>query len=284
MTKLTVHSRPEQTGGYANSIDSWELEDESVRLDYPSITWWMNRAERVIPLVLSGQILVQTSVVGELDIRSWMFPSNDPRWVWKLNREGTLSEIERLRRGNDLTISFELQGLASVPTENEQRIVIPIEVLGRHRIPQSDWARWLVSWHYEPGKAISWPLDDRHWPEWNAIQNDMEGATLALGRGEGHQALTQCLSALEKIQTAPYNAKSWENKFAVDDQKRAALSELFSGLGTYLNKVGHHRAREGGVPGGDNPQSPVEHWEAELAVAMSQLILAYIRRLPRREL
>jgi hypothetical protein len=140
----------------------------------------------------------------------------------------------------------------------------------------------LESWKYTPIQTLKFPLDSRHWPEWATVQKDVQTALLALGRGEGHEALTQCLSALEKLKDAPYSRKSWQDAFDVDAQKLEGLAALFAGLGTYLNKVGYHRSRTA-TSTGENPKSPVDHWEAELAVAMSQLVLAYIRRLPRKE-
>lgn len=228
---------------------------------------------------------MQDRPIGILDVHSWLFDPHEPRWEWRLDYEA-LAQIERLRQGHDLRIDIQLEGLAAVPGkmlggQDESMTLWPIEVIGNERFAQSDWARWLLNWNYNPLQAITSPLYNSYWPDWSKIQNDMQSALLALGRGEGHEALTQCLSTLEKLQTAPYNAKSWQDVFAVDHQKQDGLAALFAGLGTYLNKVGYHRSRMATTAGGENPRSPVEHWEAELAVAMTELVLANIRRLSR---
>jgi hypothetical protein len=57
------------------------------------------------------------------------------------------------------------------------------------------------------------------------------------------------------------------------------LAELFSGLATYLNKVGHHRESKASDPDGELKAMPLEHWETGLAVGAAQFITAYALRL-----
>lgn len=284
MAKLAVFSKPNERGARIQ-LATWELDNPNVQTPQPALTWWVEQPQDIIPLMLVGRISMQDRPIGTFDVHSWIFDPHQPRWEWRLDLE-TIAEIERRRQGHDLHVSIHLDGLASVPSarlggQEGTRSIWPIEVEGRERFAQSDWARWLIDWNYNPIQNIVLPLDSSHWPDWSLVQKDMQGSLLALGRGEGHEALTQCLSALEKLQTAPYSRDSWNSVFAVDDQKQEGLRALFAGLGTYLNKVGYHRSRNA-ASDGENPKSPVDHWEAELAVAMTQMVLAYIRRLPRR--
>lgn len=284
MTKLSTYIKP-VAGGYRPPVETWELQDPNVQPDM-ALTWWVEQPQVVMPLMLTGAITVQDDRIGILDVHAWLFNTSQPRWEWRLNRDA-LSQVERHRRGQDLVIDIRLEGVASIPAQllgehdADAHVLWPITVSGTERFAQSDWARWLSTWKYNPLHELGSPLDQRHWPDWTTVQNDVQGALSALGRGEGHEALTECLSALEKIRTAPYDRKSWHGMFDVDDQKQEGLAALFAGLGTYLNKVGHHRSRTSAIDNGEHPKSPVDQWEAELAVTMSQLVLAYIRRAPR---
>jgi hypothetical protein len=46
-----------------------------------------------------------------------------------------------------------------------------------------------------------------------------------------------------------------------------------------LNKIGHHKDRKDRDAMGNLIEMPLNHWEAELALAASQVLLAYAIRL-----
>ncbi len=74
----------------------------------------------------------------------------------------------------------------------------------------------------------------------------------------------------------------WKGTFDVDENKDAALQRLTAGIASYLNKVGHHRSRTETDEQGDWKESPVDHYEAEVLVSMTQLLVACLARVPRK--
>jgi hypothetical protein len=62
-------------------------------------------------------------------------------------------------------------------------------------------------------------------------------------------------------------------------RRGVGIAALLSGLATYCNKVGHHSDREWRDESGDLQPMPLDQWEADLAVAVSQFALTYALRL-----
>jgi predicted AAA+ superfamily ATPase len=121
----------------------------------------------------------------------------------------------------------------------------------------------------------------------------LQDARRALALGETHRALWHCLHLLEGWNTpadqsnkrgafAPYMEDKWKGTFDVDENKDAALQRLTAGIASYLNKVGHHRSRTETDEQGDWKESPVDHYEAEVLVSMTQLLVACLARVPRK--
>jgi hypothetical protein len=72
----------------------------------------------------------------------------------------------------------------------------------------------------------------------------------------------------------------WKSRFpSLSTQKVSGLAELFSGLATYSNRIGHHRSKIERDHTGGLQQIPLDHWEAELVVGATQFLLAYALRL-----
>jgi hypothetical protein len=59
--------------------------------------------------------------------------------------------------------------------------------------------------------------------------------------------------------------------------KAGALRALLTAHATVLNKLGRHPSDDL-TDGRDRQMLPLDHWEAELAVALSQLLLAAVER------
>lgn len=292
MTKLVVYRQQPPGTGVSGPLDTWELGPPQAEprpsAQAPAIvSWSVSWPTTAKPWVLDGEIWIRDTALGRVDLDEWLFPGPNLNWHWRLSPQD-LQRAEQTRGGRDVQLQFRLRGLASIPNVSlgegdlTQSSVVPVRVSGTERVAQSDWVHWLTQWDYLPTHDIAWPLQDAHWPQWETVVSTMQGAVRALSQGAGHEALAQCLSALEGFHSAPYQPKSWQNLFAVDAQKEEGLKALAAGLGTYLNKVGWHRARHDQRDGGDNPRSPVDQWEAEVGVAMTALLLAYLRRLPLR--
>ncbi|MHB8289271.1 MAG: hypothetical protein ACYDEY_08555 [Acidimicrobiales bacterium] len=98
--------------------------------------------------------------------------------------------------------------------------------------------------------------------------------------GEDYDALRECLSAFEGLVTTPYSASSWKALVTtVPEQKADGLAEPFSGFARLCNKIGHHRDRVNRDSSGDLPTMRLDHWEADAAVGVAQLLPAYSSRL-----
>jgi hypothetical protein len=80
--------------------------------------------------------------------------------------------------------------------------------------------------------------------------------------------------------SAPYDAQSWKSRLtSVQDEKADGLPALLSGFATYCNKIGHHRERQNRNDAEDFPVMPLDHREADLAVAVAQYLLTCASRL-----
>jgi hypothetical protein len=55
------------------------------------------------------------------------------------------------------------------------------------------------------------------------------------------------------------------------------VARLLAAHCTYLNRVGYHRDRDHPA-GSELPPVPLDHWEAEIAVAVSQFWLTFALR------
>ena len=108
----------------------------------------------------------------------------------------------------------------------------------------------------------------------------MGPARSRLRAGEDYAALTSCLGEFEKLESKPYMAASWIPAISTDPvQKQEGVAGLLAAHCTYLNKIGHHKDRKDRDAMGNLLEMPLNHWEAELALASSQVLLAYAIRL-----
>lgn len=251
--------------------------------DQQVIAWRVFKPRTLRVSVLQVDIHFQDVLVGRVDCYQWAFGflGGDDWWRWNVSGP-ELAAIEERRHGSDLNLTLKCYGIISVserggaPTD-----WVPVHGLAVLQIPRSEWEDALIQLGYEPARYLTLPVASNHWPDWGAAVQEMEAAVRALSRGETHAALQQCLRVFEKVESAPYRVDSWKGVFDVESQKERALSELLSGIGTYLNLVGHHHSKTERDTDGSLRQSTVDQFEAEILVSMTQLMLAYLRRLPR---
>jgi hypothetical protein len=213
------------------------------------------------------------------------FPPTPPNrttnvtWLWQL-LPGDVELIERIHSSQPAApfyVDLFVDGIAQTADG-----VFGVEGHTSVKIELSHWRRLLeqVGYSIAPSglaalSAVA--LADNNWRE--AVKR-LEPARDALGRGETHAALEICLSQLEALETAPYRIETWKKRFtAMPDQKRDSFAAWAAGLGLYLNRVGHHRSRDERDQEGDLTSMPLDHWEAELTVASTQILVAYLLRL-----
>jgi hypothetical protein len=214
------------------------------------------------------------------------FPPTPPNrttkaaWLWYLLPQ----DIELIEQGHSsqpaapIFVELSVEGIAQTAEG-----VLGVEGQAQVKIELSQWHRLLeqIGYSIAPSglAALSaGALTDNSWRE---AAKRLEPARNALVRGETHAALETCLSQLEGLETAPYKVETWKARFAaMPDQKRDSLAAWAAGLGTYLNRVGHHRSRGERDQQGDLTSMPLDQWEAQLTVASTQILLAYLLRLP----
>ncbi len=227
---------------------------------------------------------------GRLDIEMGQWPQINPAvqgavtWLWRLLPED-IEGIERARSDNPsapLTFRIDVQGIIQRGFNQGGSEAYPATGEGFLEIPLSQWQTLLAQLGFgvAPSAAELAGFGSSVHPSWAKAEEYLKPARVHLLRGDDYEALTDCLSQFERVTTAPYRDASWKELVAgMPEQKANSISELFAAHCSYLNRVGHHRGRTPPVGEKELQQMPLNHWEAELAVATSQFLLAYALRL-----
>jgi hypothetical protein len=214
--------------------------------------------------------------------------SERSRWLWELRPEDVeLVELNRSNQANaQLIFQLEITGIAKVVDAVTGQFlcdVVPVRANNAQlKMELSHWERLIQYMDYKvpSTQAALAGLSSVQHPSWNDAATRLEPARSHLRAGEDYDALRKCLSTLESLVSPPYAANPWKERLkALPEQKATGLAELFSGMATFCNKVGHHRSRDERNAAGDLPQMPLDHWEAELAVGAAQFVTAYALRL-----
>jgi hypothetical protein len=209
-------------------------------------------------------------------------------WQWELLPE----DIEHVERDPTLPASgivgfqVEIDGLAKVLDSESGQYLDDIwglqGVAPQLTMEVSEWGRLIQSLGYKlppSHQSIAGPssLED---PSWAAAVERLAGARSHHRKGEDDDALRDCLSTLEALVSKPYSAEQWmEQLKSMPEQKARGIAALFSGLATYCNTVGHHRIDAERDAAGSYPAVPLDHWEADLILGVSQFVLTYALRL-----
>ncbi len=248
----------------------------------PALAWRLSSKPRSMHLwSLQAEVLMgDNSPVGWLDVYGWLYTNHTFDLRWKLTQQ-EVELLEERRRGHDLVLELRCSGIATVPDPQQDTSRLASVTTGTQVvIPRSDWEQALVNIAYQPARWLELPLESSHWPNWDQTIAQLQAAVGHLARGETHDVLRECLDLLERRRPAPNNKDSWRGVFDVDPHKEEGLQLLVSGIAGYLNKVGHHRHRTVRDASGNLLRTTVDQWEAEIAVALTQLLVAYLERLP----
>lgn len=226
------------------------------------------------------------SSLGTMSITPRTF-SNDgsSRWMWELSYRD-IEEIQERNYGDrDIRISYDIQVIVEAKFEDERR-VIHLSGSNYFTISRSNWNFFLQSSNYKGKFTDKLDLSSAVTGErsWEESARKLADARRQLQTGNTYAALEGCLAALESVTSAPYHAQRWEDYLvpvtAIPTQKREAIAKLFAGIGTYLNRVGHHHSRaERDINTDELMRPPLDAYEAEILVGITQLAVTYIERL-----
>jgi hypothetical protein len=200
-------------------------------------------------------------------------------WVWSLTSD-EVETIERDRGPNAAaeTLSFylEVTGVATVGTETWG---FGGEV--QFSLATADWLALLrLLGHTTPPslrELAGAPMTLA--PSWDWAEDKMRDARRHLALGEDREALRTAYVLFDAVSANPYKAR-WDE--VLDDQdlpveKADAIRMLLKAHAQLLNKFGRHPSFDLS-DGRDRQMLPLDHWEAELAIALAQLLLAAIER------
>jgi hypothetical protein len=206
-----------------------------------------------------------------------LFQATDgPWWVWHL----TLDEVEQIERdrvpnvGSEVT-SFQLTARAIAASATETLVV---EGGTSIQLASSDWVSLIHGLGYGAPPSLRALAGEALTADstWAAAQNQLAKARRYLALGEDHEALTLAYRAVEAITKNPYRAAAWSGVVEEADmppEKVEVIRGLLSAHANVLSRLGRHPGGEV-VEGKERTMLPVDHWEAELGVATTQLLLS----------
>ncbi|WP_258297652.1 hypothetical protein [Paenibacillus peoriae] len=223
-------------------------------------------------------------IIGEVQSNLLVFKQSHGQreWEWVLD-SNDISIIENIR-SRDLDFSVEVKAIVDL---DENGINRTIPITGNHhiRIPETDWIRYIQHHGYSSKYGMNISTSLLNDPSWVSAYEQLSQAQEHLRRGLSYDALRQCLSVIEsytdgKGHGGPYSPKAWE-EFLADhvEQKKDGITKLLTGVSTYLNKVGHHRHSRMNSEIDNLTPVPVDSYETELMLGITQLVVTYLERL-----
>jgi hypothetical protein len=225
-----------------------------------------------VPPRTRGRVVIEANKRPELQLAG----VQSLEWEWRLLPE-ELDAIEAETSPGDRWrhLRLELRGIVQVPSGT-----FPATGSSDFRVPLSEWEDLLRSLGYgvAPAAAQLSGLAATAHSSWAEVERRLAPARQALRAGDTHTALTKCLDQFAALAEKPYQAESWVTKLPDDPtQKKQSVAGLLAAHCTYLNRVGYHRDGDPG-DGEELHPLPLDHWEAEVAVGVSQFLLTLALR------
>jgi hypothetical protein len=198
-------------------------------------------------------------------------------WAWLLTAdEIELIESERSAGAEVMVLNLVVAGVATVGAETwgfegESQLAIGI----------SDWVTLLRSLGYltpptlqdAAGRSLTLA------PAWGWAEDKIKEARRHLMLGEDREALSIAYRAFDAMSPNPYKS-AWDELLkdaGVPTEKAAVIRSLLQAQAQLLNKLGRHPSFDGSA-GSDRTMLPLDHWEAELAIGLAQMLLAGAQR------
>lgn len=248
-----------------------------------------HRLQNILDIQVSAKstYTLLKKTVGQVQPSLWVFNKNSGHYTWDwVFDSNDISAIEVVRSGD---IVFEIEAKAIVEISENGNMTIPIIGREQVRFSESDWISFIGNLGYSTKYGMSLPpslLNDKCWIQAYELLDD---AREHMQRGKTYDALRQCLSTIEsymdygKERGGPYSEIVWEELLQdITPQKKDGILKLITGVSTYLNRVGHHRNSKL-KDNGNLTTIPLNQYEAELMLGISQLVVTYLERLKEGE-
>lgn len=206
-----------------------------------------------------------------------------PEWTWRLNA----ADIEALDRAwveaqakVQLQLRLRVEGIVQI---GGNVVGIRSPDSSRLQLARSEWDDMVDRLGYRTSPSIRGVGGTLSAAAWSTAETNLKDANRQLRDGEARDALGTALDQFEALVTQPYVPNAWDALLpSMPAQKRDGLAAMLGGVCTYLNKVGHHRSRSERDAEGQLIEMPVDHWEGELGLGISQLLLTYAVRMSER--
>ncbi len=214
-----------------------------------------------------------------LDQRGFLGPrTSNHVWVWALT-DDEIEAIEAERAPNAaaeaVAFNLEVAGIASVGSK-----MWGFSGDAQFSLATSDWLSLLRSLgHITPpslqdlaGQSMTLA------PAWASAHEKFREARRHLALGEDREALAITYRLFDAIARNPFRAE-WSDVLDAEmpPEKAKIVRDLLRANATALNKLGRHPA-DSLTDGRDRDMLTLDHWEAELLIAVSQLLLAAVER------
>lgn len=205
--------------------------------------------------------------------------SSTHAWVWSLTPdEIELIEAERAPNVASERVMFNLD-VRGIATVDESTYGFGGET--QFSLATADWLALLRLLGYGVAPSLRGLAGEAMTlaPSWEVAEQKLRGARRYLALGEDRQALSTSYLLLDQIAANPYKS-SWGNVLGDPDlppEKADVLRALLQAQAQILSKLGRHPSWDHG-DGHDRQMLPLDHWEAELAIALTQLVLAAAER------
>ncbi len=217
-------------------------------------------------------------VLGGTRNRSLSRDPNTWPWLWHLADED-IEAIERDRGApggaTEVVFNLDVEGIAMLQDQ-------PWGFFGstQFRMATQTWLELIAILGYNtpPSVAALAAAALTGDASWARAEERLRDAWQHLQRGEDRQALTSAYLKFDQIVRNPYRAAWGDALFAEDEphEKADVVGALLKAHASILNKLGRHPSDEASPK--ERGMLPLDHWETELALALSQLLLTAAER------
>lgn len=223
-------------------------------------------------------------LVGAIDVDNSDFPDlvgvgrRTVSWAWYLT-QAQLEELEADRSdapATPITLRLDVRGVVDLGGE-----VVGVAGDTQIGMPASEWWELLAKLGYATAPSVVRLVRDAviRDASWRLAEDRLAAARLQLHLGAEEQALAAAWRELERVAGKAYLEPEWAPLLPdMPESKAGKLRKLLASNAGLISHLGRHLDWETDSVGERQPV-PVEYWEAELLLAVTQLLLTYALRL-----